>query len=227
MSKVVVLEDFLPEEQAEALADVINGGEFFEYAYKTGDDDILPKTFTAASKYVAERNAEEAKLKQSLVDGDFTYRQKRIIEHPELCHCAYCMFVQDTLKDPEFAQYIEALGDVKYLELVKHFASIYDVGDFLSIHKDPNYSVAFIFNLTKDWRYEYGGCLTVINEGRPEVILPKFNSLVLMFLGDEGIDHYVSEVSRLAPHPRIAISGWYNEKTVEDLKLNLDKILDL
>jgi Rps23 Pro-64 3,4-dihydroxylase Tpa1-like proline 4-hydroxylase len=117
------------------------------------------------------------------------------------------------LEGKEFSEYIGALGDVKDLELLKSFVSIYDVGDFLSIHEDPNYNVAFILNLTKDWKYEYGGCLTVLENDKPEVILPKFNSLVLMFLGDEGIEHYVSEVSRLAPHPRIAISGWYNRNS--------------
>lgn len=209
--KYVVLEDFLPEEQAEALAEVINRTQNYRYAYKTFEDE-LPKVFTGASKDKPLRDKEESKLKQSLVEGHFTYRQKRVVEHRD-CFCRYCSFVEDTLKSQDFIEYIEALGDVEDLELLKHFASIYDVGDFLSIHPDPNYDVAFIFNLSKDWRYEYGGCLTIFDEGVPKVILPKFNSLVLMYLGEGGIDHYVSEVSRLAPHPRIAISGWYNRNS--------------
>ena len=213
MSKVLVLEDFLSEEHAEALADVINRAEFFDYVYKTGEEE-LPTVFTSAHKYVADRNNEEAKLKQSLVDGHFTYRQKRLIEHPNNCSCEYCAFVEDTLEREDFAEYIQTLGDIDdRLSLLKHFASIYDSGDFLSQHPDPGYDVAFILNLTKDWKYEYGGCLTVLEDDKPRVVLPKFNSLVLLFLGDEGIEHYVSEVSRLAPHPRIAISGWFNRNS--------------
>jgi Rps23 Pro-64 3,4-dihydroxylase Tpa1-like proline 4-hydroxylase len=199
----------LPEEQAEALAEVINSEDIFEYLYKSGEDNE-PERIPGSSKFAAQRYEEDIKLKQSLADGHFTYKQKRPLPHLKSCRCAYCSFVEDTLKDTEFGEFLGTLGDMKGLRLLKPFVSIYDVGDFLSIHPDPNYDVAFILNLTKDWKYEYGGCLTVFDKDKPEVILPKFNSLVLMFLGDEGIDHYVSEVSKLAPHPRIAISGWYN-----------------
>jgi Rps23 Pro-64 3,4-dihydroxylase Tpa1-like proline 4-hydroxylase len=212
LSKIIILEDFLPEEQAEALAEVINSEDRLEYLYKTGEGD-KPERIPGSSKFAPHRAEEEAKLKQSLAEGYFTYRQKRPLQHFKGCRCAYCCFVEDTLEDGEFAEFIGALGDIKDLELLKPFVSIYDTGDFLSTHPDPNYDVAFILNLTKDWKYEYGGCLTVLENDKPEVILPKFNSLVLMFLGDEGIEHYVSEVSRLAPHPRIAISGWYNRNS--------------
>lgn len=214
MSKVVVLKDFLPKEEAEALALVLNSVETFEHAYKT-DSEPLPKIFSASNQDAPQKDIEESKLKKSLVEGNFTYRQKRLPKHDKGCQCAYCNFVKDTLDTKNFAQFIEVLGDWQHdnLKLLKHFASVYDRGDFLSIHPDPNYDVAFILNLTKDWRYEYGGCLTVFDEDKPRVILPEFNSLVLMFLGEKGIDHYVSEVSRLAPHPRIAISGWYNRNS--------------
>jgi Rps23 Pro-64 3,4-dihydroxylase Tpa1-like proline 4-hydroxylase len=208
----MILEDFLPEEQAEDLAKVINSEDRFQYLYQTGESS-RPKRIRGSSNYTADRAEQEAKLKQSLAEGHFTYRQKRPLEHHESCRCAYCDFVENTLNNKDFADYIGALGDIKDLELLEPFISIYDVGDFLSIHPDPNYDVAFILNLTKDWKYEYGGCLTVLENDKPEVILPKFNSLVVMFLGKEGIDHYVSEVSRLAPHPRIAISGWYNRNS--------------
>ena len=65
-------------------------------------------------------------------------------------------------------------------------------------------------NLSKDWKYEYGGCLTVFNEENPVVILPEYNSLVLLYLGEDGVDHYISEVSKLAPGPRMAVSGWFS-----------------
>ena len=209
---VIVLEDFLDTQEAEALAEVINCEDRFQYLYQTGES-TRPERIRGSSKWAANRAEEEAKLKQSLVEGHFTYRQKRPLDHHENCRCAYCSFVERTLNNKEFADYIGTLGDIKGLELLESFVSIYDTGDFLSMHPDPNYDVAFILNLTKDWRYEYGGCLTVWENDKPEVILPKFNSLVLMFLGDEGIQHYVSEVSRLAPHPRIAISGWYNRNS--------------
>lgn len=209
---VIVLEDFLDIQEAESLAEVINCEDRFQYLYQTGESS-KPERIPASSKWAANRAEQEAKLKQSLAEGHFTYRQKRPLQHYKGCRCAYCDFVEDTLRSKDFADYIGALGGLKDLELLEPFVSIYGEGDFLSTHPDPNYDVAFILNLTKDWKYEYGGCLTVLENDRPEVILPKFNSLVLMFLGEKGIDHYVSEVSRLAPHPRIAISGWYNRNS--------------
>jgi Rps23 Pro-64 3,4-dihydroxylase Tpa1-like proline 4-hydroxylase len=160
-----------------------------------------------------ERTTQQSLLQQSLIADEFTFKQKRMARHPETCHCAYCSLIKDTLLSSDFIQYLETLSNLQDLDLISHFASIFDVGDFLSIHKDPKYDVAYILNLSEDWKYEYGGCLTVFEDERPTVILPKFNSLVLMFLEPEGIKHYVSEVSQLAPEPRIAVSGWYNRNS--------------
>ena len=201
----------MPEEQAEAVAEVINSEDRLQYLYQTGEA-IQPERIPGSSKWAANRYEEESKLKQSVADGHFTYKQKRPLEHPKTCKCAYCTLVDETLNSSELSEFLGTYGNIPGLRLLQPFVSIYDVGDFLSIHRDPHYDVAFILNLTKDWKYEYGGCLTVFDKDKPEVILPKFNSLVLMFLGDEGIEHYVSEVSKLAPHPRIAVSGWYSSK---------------
>jgi Rps23 Pro-64 3,4-dihydroxylase Tpa1-like proline 4-hydroxylase len=53
--------------------------------------------------------------------------------------------------------------------------------------------------------------LHVANESGFQCYVPGWGDLVLLELGESGENHFVSEVTSMAPRPRIAISGWYNE----------------
>jgi Rps23 Pro-64 3,4-dihydroxylase Tpa1-like proline 4-hydroxylase len=212
LSKVLVIEDFLDIDHAKKVAEIIKNDKEWIHVYKSNQEHNpvqLSHSFTDKK----ERIKQQGFLQNSLIENEFTFRQKRMSRHPDTCRCAYCSLIYDTLLSPDFVQYVEALSGLQDLDLISHFASIYAVGDFLSIHKDPKYDVAYILNLSEDWKYEYGGCLTVFEDERPTVLLPKFNSLVLIFLQPDGVEHYVSEVSQLAPGPRLAVSGWYNRKS--------------
>ncbi len=99
------------------------------------------------------------------------------------------------------------------------FTSCYEQGCFLSPHTDdfdtaehiPN--IAFVLNLTKEWRWEWGGLLHLFDRSPWEngevikVIKPCYNSLVLFKLPRW---HYVSEVAGSADAKRLAFSGWLN-----------------
>jgi Rps23 Pro-64 3,4-dihydroxylase Tpa1-like proline 4-hydroxylase len=125
---------------------------------------------------------------------------------------------QNTLRDEYRKKEIEQdfiksfhKGDLKNPFLYESFVSSYSSGDFLNLHSDKQRGIAFILNLTQGWKPEYGGLLNVIkDENNIQTIFPKFNSLVLLNLGEAGTPHFVSEVSKYAPFSRIAISGWYN-----------------
>lgn len=212
MSKVFIIEEFLDVDHARKVAEIIKQDKDWIHVYKS-DQAHNPVQLSHSFQDKKERQKQQGLLQNSLIEDQFTFRQKRMSKHPESCRCAYCSLIFDTLLSPDFLEYVEELSGLQNLDLISHFASIYDVGDFLSIHKDPKYDVAYILNLSEDWKYEYGGCLTVFEDERPTVILPKFNSLVLIFLQPDGVEHYVSEVSQLAPGPRLAVSGWYNRKS--------------
>ena len=212
MSKVLVIEEFLDPDHARKVAEIIKQDKDWVHVYKS-DQAHNPVQLSHSFEDKKERERQQRFLQDSLIEDHFTFRQKRMSRHPDTCRCAYCSLIYDTLLSPDFVQYVEALSGLQDLDLISHFASIYAVGDFLSIHKDPKYDVAYILNLSEDWKYEYGGCLTVFEDERPTVLLPKFNSLVLIFLQPDGVEHYVSEVSQLAPGPRLAVSGWYNRKS--------------
>lgn len=212
--KYQVVKDFLPADVAKGLADYIYFSQAanWNYYYKFGEQE-KPRYIENTIAGLQDKIDTQRLLRESLAEGHFTYRLKRLTKcKEESCSCVMCLFREDVLSSPDFLQFIGQLAGIDNLELVEDFASVYGQGDFLSIHPDPNFDVAFIFNLTQEWKYEYGGCLTVFDnkEEPPKVIFPEYNSLVLLYLGDGGIDHYISEVSSLAPNSRIAISGWFN-----------------
>lgn len=209
--KYLIINDFLPEDFAEELYTYIRTrtAEDWFYYYKYGKEE-KPVLFDTSAEDNRERKDLEPVLTESLQSGEFTYTLKRLKKFWDVDMPTGRL--RGDLRDPEFLQLLTEFSGIHNLELVEDFCSIYDEGDFLSIHPDPNFDIAFILNLSKDWKYEYGGCLTVFDQERPTVILPEFNSLVLMFLGDDGVDHYISEVSSRAPDSRIAVSGWFNRK---------------
>ena len=99
------------------------------------------------------------------------------------------------------------------------FTSCYEQGCFLSPHTDefvtaehrPN--IAFALNITKEWRWEWGGLLHLFDKSPWDngevikVVKPCYNSLVLFKLPRW---HYVSEVAGSAAAKRLAFSGWLN-----------------
>jgi len=96
------------------------------------------------------------------------------------------------------------------------FTSCYDRGCFLTPHTDDFKidsppTIAFVLNVSRDWRWEWGGILHILDKSPWEngevikTIKPTYNSLVLFRLPKW---HYVSEVATCAPGKRLAFSGW-------------------
>jgi hypothetical protein len=147
-------------------------------------------------------------LTKSLRDGFFTYSFTKSSDHISVCDCFMCNFRQYI--SFVFKDHIEKNTELQDLVLDEMFFSVYEPGDFLSTHHDKNKGdVAFVLNLTKNWRPEYGG----VFHCNGEYVTPEFNSLMFFEIPDEeGIEHFVSEVSKRAPNPRIAVTGWFKSK---------------
>lgn len=150
----------------------------------------------------------------SLLNNAITYKFTRSTAHYETCGCYECEFRKNILMGP-IKQTIEKEYKHYNMELEECFISVYYPGDFLATHTDAGKGIAFMYYLSKRWLPEYGGLLNILNPNKKSytTVCPEYNSLVLMDVsGEAGIDHFVSEVSRLAPYPRIAISGWFSNK---------------
>lgn len=114
--------------------------------------------------------------------------------------------------------FINKLNYITGLELTKLttlFLSKYKPGSFLSPHSDKgNGKLAFVINLSKFWKPQYGGVLHFLNDDRTEIIdsyVPLFNTFIIFEVPlEKGIPHFVSHVNPNIKHNRYAITGWFD-----------------
>jgi SM-20-related protein len=107
----------------------------------------------------------------------------------------------------DFARRVTGEGDIVRAEAN---ATCFREGQFLAAHDDSAAStrrVAFVVNLSRSWRPEWGGLLEFISPSGhvEEAFVPFFNSLNLFRVPQA---HAVSCVTPFASGPRLAISGW-------------------
>lgn len=115
------------------------------------------------------------------------------------------------MADEPFLDYMRRLTGVEPLNRLYAQATMYASGSFLRLHDDQVSSeirrVAYVLNLTRDWRADWGGLLHFCDEQNNVVdtFVPHFNSLSLFMVPQ---NHYVSYVAPFAPLQRYAITGW-------------------
>ncbi len=119
--------------------------------------------------------------------------------------------ILEFLNTPEYVAFVRALTGDAGIRRVSAQATRYRPGHFLRYHNDSDVDegrrFAYVINLSRDWRADWGGLLQFIGEdGRvQETFLPRWNSLSL-FQVPAG--HAVSLVSPWADRERLAITGW-------------------
>jgi SM-20-related protein len=112
---------------------------------------------------------------------------------------------------------IDMLNEITGLNLkgiTTLFLSKYKSGNFLSPHSDKgNGRLAFVINLTKFWKPQYGGNLHFMNDERTEItdtFTPEFNNFVIFNVPEgDGVPHYVSHVVQNLKVSRYAVTGWF------------------
>ncbi|MGE8143394.1 2OG-Fe(II) oxygenase [Novosphingobium sp. NPDC080210] len=124
-----------------------------------------------------------------------------------------------TLLD-EFAQFLSSPSALAFLKTVVGDDSIsfadaqgtaYGPGHFLTAHDDAvtgkNRRAAFVFNLSQDWSFDWGGLLAFHERGsgRAEVMVPCFNAINLFAVPQL---HSVTMVAPFAPRRRYSVTGW-------------------
>ena len=120
--------------------------------------------------------------------------------------------ILDWLNGPDFLGLAGAVTGVEGLTRTTADATLYEPGQFLSLHHDgveEGRRLAFVLNLCaiEDWRPDWGGYLLFYNrEGEVvEGFRPRFNSLNLFRVPQQ---HAIAPVAASAPSARYAISGW-------------------
>ena len=133
--------------------------------------------------------------------------------------------IRDFLLSTECINYIEKLTNIKLdkTQIDLHSLKLVNT-NYLLCHDDDigNREIAFIINLTKNWKEEYGGKLEFfdsINSEPTKVcksITPSFNQFNCFKVTPGKSFHQISEV--IGDNERISISGWYYKKSKEDKK---------
>lgn len=115
------------------------------------------------------------------------------------------------MADEEFLGYMRKLTGQAELDRLYAQATMYRAGSFLREHDDhveaEDRRVAYVINLTRDWRPDWGGLLHFCDHKMEvvETFTPHYNSLSLFLVPQ---NHFVSQVVPFANGERFAITGW-------------------
>lgn len=217
-NRVVVIEDYLRDDAAERI-----------HQYLTEDMPTDWWRVSTAPKLNGEDGFDivpnsdefEQQIKQNYIhslnafkNGQFSYCFHRTVkDHSDECGCFECNLRQWLVSD-ENISFLNQVIDVPVTTTDEVFAAVYLPGDFLSPHVDsPNGSVGFVYQLTKNWKAQFGGNLHFLDNETSEVErveVPTFNTLTLFDL-PKGVGklHYVSHVSPGVEELRLTYTGWY------------------
>lgn len=123
--------------------------------------------------------------------------------------------IRQMLSSNDFIDILNQITGLGLTKLTTMFLSKYKSGNFLSPHSDKgNGRLAFVINLSKFWKPQYGGVLHFMNEDRTEILesfVPSFNTFVIFHVPEEkGIPHFVGHVAPNVKHSRYSITGWFD-----------------
>jgi Rps23 Pro-64 3,4-dihydroxylase Tpa1-like proline 4-hydroxylase len=110
-----------------------------------------------------------------------------------------------------FMGVMRSLSGIEAINSIYAQATMYTRGNFLVAHDDhvdaENRRLAYVINLTRQWRPDWGGLLHFSGNDKSVVdtFYPHFNSLALFTVPQT---HFVSYVPPFADGERNAITGW-------------------
>jgi SM-20-related protein len=119
--------------------------------------------------------------------------------------------VIEALNHPDSLDTFRAITGEPAIRTINGQATRYLPGHFLTSHDDgidgEDRVAAYVINLTKGWRPDWGGMLQFHNAGGdiPLALKPGFNSIHIFRVPQM---HSVSYVAPFAAVPRYAITGW-------------------
>lgn len=169
--------------------------------------------------YYKDENAEiiadkERVAREAFAKSQFSYIFRRTLDdHVDTCNCVECQ-LRKYLTTTEIHNFITSITDISVSQSNELFAAWYKEGDFLSMHSDgDNGQIGFVYNISKNWRPEWGGMLHFLREGDSNhverVISPRYNALILFDLSTTaGADHFVSHVTT-SQAKRLSFTGWF------------------
>lgn len=148
------------------------------------------------------------KLKINKKKGIFTYYKYRTFNIPQNM---YIKQVYDKIISAKFINEIKEITGENITTLKEIFISKYEKNCYLDIHDGENKGkIAFIINVTKNWKIDDGGILYFLNEGNniKKSFVPIFNS-ILIFKASDKLKQFVSSVNSFTKDKIYFITGWF------------------
>lgn len=158
----------------------------------------------------------QAWIDQARVDGadprmQYIFDTRRLDTDPDAAPPDAVSEVLAFLNGPDFIAFVRAVTGDNRIDFADAQATRYRPGHVLTAHDDSatgkNRRFAYVLNLTRDWRVDWGGLLAF--EGADghveEAYVPGFNALNLFAV---PMRHAVTQVASFAPRDRLSITGW-------------------
>jgi hypothetical protein len=206
--------DFLRHDGAVALLRELSESRAWTLTVNQGEE-VLDFPVAEMERWDAERRADlDARVEQDGRTG-FQFRYDTIRARGEraagLAGPALTVFL-DFLNSPEILAFMRNVTGCSDIAFADGHATRYRTGHFLTAHDDRNdpmqRRVAYVMNLTPQWRPDWGGLLQFLDE-RGNVAAgytPGFNIMNLFRVPQP---HAVSWVTPLAAGPRHSVTGWF------------------
>ena len=207
----IVIENFFKPEFAEKLYKFITKIPPHKWFYSCGIRNTRYEGRDIPSK--KKKNLDNVKeANRSFSKDEFSFNLMRTMDYRKNEVSKYELLIRKVLSSKLFMSMISYLTNLNITNVNQLFLSKYKSGSFLSPHSDiGNGRLAFVINMTKNWKPQYGGILHFLNNSRTKIIdslVPSFNNLVIFYIPKEGIPHFVSHVSPGVKANRFAITGW-------------------
>lgn len=213
-NKIVVINDFFDSHHAENIYNFLRYKKPPNTWNSTTCFDNVKADVQQKSSNIDKIQKNIKKASKAYNNGDFSFSFERTLNnHPLQCNCIEC-YTKYLFKTPKIMMKIREITGMDITTAHDIFISKYSYGNFLSVHSDKNNGrIAFILNLSKEWKPEYGGLLHILDNNRENVIktiVPHFNTLTLFYIPpDVGIPHFVSHIN-IKNKNRYAITGWFS-----------------
>ncbi len=176
---VVEIANYLPPATATQLADSLEAGVRWDLAYsRAGRGELLRAAQLASLSSEDIRRTLEGALDFGRSPFQFVYDTFKVIDS----------FLAREYADHLLYRFANALHSAAYLGHVREltgcariarmdvFAARYRAGHFLTLHDDvvpgEGREIAYVLNLTREWRPEWGGLLQITDGARREVVRP-------------------------------------------------------
>jgi Rps23 Pro-64 3,4-dihydroxylase Tpa1-like proline 4-hydroxylase len=220
-NRLVQIEDFLTADAAEALWQVLRQQTPFGLAW-AGDGQPHGQHVRAEQMRTLspEQKAAMCNAAASAAAAGrfaFLYGQYPLVEaYVQNWHPGHPLY--QLLEEINAAPALDFARDVAgHADIIKADAqaTLYAGGHFLTDHDDlvevEGRRLAYVLNLAKDWKPDWGGYLNFM-DAKGNIVagfMPRFNTMNLFLV---PLRHNVGHVPAFAPVGRFAITGWFRNK---------------